>query len=148
MSPARQCGAPLDDAQRYCVFCGASRHHAADPVARYLASARQRPAPPPPSPAATGSARSERWLMVAIALLPIAAAIGVLVGRDSGGSEDVVAALRAQKAPVVKVGGATTGGTSLTAASNDAATPSPRPRASRSPRDITVQLRTLTAKAG
>jgi hypothetical protein len=145
--PCAQCGAPLDDAQRYCVFCGASRHHAADPVARYLAAARQRPAAPPPAPAATGSARSERWLMVAIALLPVAAAIGVLVGRNSGGSEDIIAALHAQKAPVVKVGAATGGGTTLTAASNEAATPA----AAKSfplAKGFTVELRTLAAKAG
>jgi hypothetical protein len=34
-----QCGAPVDRFQRYCVSCGAHRHHVPDPAARYLAQA-------------------------------------------------------------------------------------------------------------
>jgi hypothetical protein len=104
--PCAQCGAPLDDTQRYCVFCGASRHHAADPVARYLAVARQRPVAAAPPPAVVAAPpRSDRWLVLALALLPVAAAAGVLVGRSGGENGDLVAALRAQKAPVVQIGG-------------------------------------------
>jgi hypothetical protein len=113
--PCDQCEAPLDEQQRYCVVCGASRRHATDPLARYLAADR-RPQPavvasPPPS------SRDGRWTAAALALLPVAAAIGVLVGRGAGGGEaDVVAALRAQKAPVVQVGGSGTASGSGTAA--------------------------------
>lgn len=37
-----QCGAPVDPFQRYCVSCGAHRHHVPDPAARYLAQASAR----------------------------------------------------------------------------------------------------------
>lgn len=37
-----QCGAPVDRLQRYCVGCGAHRHHVPDPAARYLAQASAR----------------------------------------------------------------------------------------------------------
>ena len=147
--PCAQCGAPLDDAQRYCVHCGASRHHAADPVARYLAVAKQRPAraASPPAPAA-GSPRSERWLVLALVLLPLAAAAGVLVGRSSGGSDELVAALRAQKAPVVQIGAAGAGAATTTAAASSSggsgkATGTAFPLA----QGYTVQLRTLPAGA-
>ena len=52
--PCAQCDAPLDAAQRYCVFCGASRHHAGDPVARYLAAARRPAAATAPPAVAAG----------------------------------------------------------------------------------------------
>jgi len=37
-----QCGAPVDRFQRYCVSCGAHRHHVPDPAAHYLAQASAR----------------------------------------------------------------------------------------------------------
>jgi hypothetical protein len=81
--------------------CGANRRHPGDPVARYLAAAR-RPRGASAAPAPAAARRSDgRWTAAAFALLPIAAAVGVLVGR---GNSDVVAALRAQKAPVVQIG--------------------------------------------
>jgi hypothetical protein len=140
-----QCGAPLDDAQRYCVYCGASRHHAADPVARYLATARQRPAPAAPPAVAVASARSDRWLVLALALLPLAAVGGVLVGRNSSGNDTLIAALRAQKAPVVKVGAL---GAGTTAAGGGGATATTASAAAFPlAKGYTVQLRTLPADA-
>jgi hypothetical protein len=100
--PCDQCGSALDEQQRYCVVCGANRRHPGDPVARYLAAARRpRAAAAAPAPAAAARRSDGRWTAAAFALLPIAAAIGVLAGR---GNSDVVAALRAQKAPVVQIG--------------------------------------------
>jgi hypothetical protein len=113
--PCDRCGAALDDEQRYCVICGANRRHPGDPVARYLSAAR-RPHAATAAPATAAARRTDgRWIAAAFALLPIAAAIGVLVGR---GNSDVVAALRAQKAPVVQIdsGAASTGATAPAAA--------------------------------
>jgi SPOR domain len=104
------CGAPLDESQRYCVSCGARRPGAEDPASRWLASAARRKRGPGASSTGapqrtTGNAR----LAVALTLIPVAAAIGVQVGR--GGTDDqVLDALKSQKAPVVQVvGGAGTG---------------------------------------
>jgi hypothetical protein len=100
--PCGECGAPLDEQQRYCVECGTSRRHPGDPVARYLAGAaagrRGRPAP---SATGDGSRRhaEHRWIAVALALLPVAAGIGVMVGNHGGGGTSdaqLLAALRAQ----------------------------------------------------
>jgi hypothetical protein len=104
--PCDQCGSALDEEQRYCVVCGANRRHPGDPVARHLAAARRPRAATAALPPAAARRSDGRWTAAAFALLPIAAAIGVLVGR---GNSDVVAALRAQKAPVVQIGSAPAG---------------------------------------
>ena len=102
--PCDACQAPLDQRQRYCVVCGTHRSSADDPVARYLAAARRaRTAPPAAGQGPSRPAGGAR-LAVAIALVPLAAALGVLVGRgDSSGNEQVINALKVQKAPVVNV---------------------------------------------
>ena len=111
-----QCSAPVDADQRYCVACGARNHRARDPVARYLALASSmaragragaKPATPRRRGAGLGTA-------AVIALIPLAVAVGVLVGH-SGSSNDskLIAALRAQKPPVVDV---TAGGTAASTA--------------------------------
>jgi hypothetical protein len=113
--PCDRCGSALDDEQRYCVVCGANRRHPGDPVARYLSAAR-RPRAATAAPVTAAARRADgRWIAAVFALLPIAAAIGVLVGR---GNSDVVAALRAQKAPVVQIdsGATSTGATAPAAA--------------------------------
>jgi hypothetical protein len=89
------CTAPLDEGQRYCVICGASRRDPHDPVARYLA----RPVPAVPAPATVRRpAPDHRMTAIALALLPIAAAAGVLVGRAGNDDNDkLIAAIKAQK---------------------------------------------------
>ncbi|MCW2967938.1 MAG: hypothetical protein JWM71_1710 [Solirubrobacteraceae bacterium] len=104
--PCGECGAPLDDQQRYCVECGTSRRHPGDPVARYFAQAASvrslRAAPVAPGTSVRGRRHVEnRWIAVALAMLPVAAAIGVMVGRHGGGGTSdaqLLAALRAQGA--------------------------------------------------
>lgn len=92
-----ECQSPLDVHQRYCVVCGARNRNAASPAAEYFSSAgrRRRVSAPP--------ARQKRgWLagnapLLLFAILPVAVAIGVLVGKSGGGSTDeakVLAALR------------------------------------------------------
>jgi hypothetical protein len=110
------CQAPLAERQRYCVVCGARRAHADDPAARYFVESARRAraaetAPPAGTTqaAAAGSASRLRFALV-FALLPLVAALGIVVGRGSGNDQQLVDALKAQKAPVVNVmgGGAST----------------------------------------
>ena len=99
--PCEECGAPLDPQQRYCVNCAARRGNGANPASRYFAAMSKkarRPLTRQPAKAAPGS----RAAAVAFfALLPVAVALGVVVGRgDSGGSDNeaLLRALRQQEA--------------------------------------------------
>src|SRR4051794_26089861 len=108
-----QCSAPMDEAQRYCVVCGAYRHNAGDPVARYLSSSRRPRAAAAPVAVASAGRSDNRWTLLALVLLPVAAAAGVLVGRGGNSSnDDILAALKAQKAPIVRLGGSGAGAAS------------------------------------
>lgn len=110
------CQAPLAERQRYCVVCGARRANADDPAARYFVESARRaraaaaaPTAAAGAPAHAGSASRLRFALV-LALLPIVAALGIVVGRGSGSDQQILDALKAQKAPVVNVVGG--GGTS------------------------------------
>lgn len=107
------CQAPLAERQRYCVVCGARRPQADDPAARYFIEsarrARTAAASPPVAPAAGADAGSRLRFGLVFALLPLVAALGIVVGRGSGGDSQLVDALRAQKAPVVNVIGGGSG---------------------------------------
>jgi hypothetical protein len=114
-----QCGSPVDHSQRYCVVCGSRRKHVADPALRYLASggARTRGAAKGGTP--SGRARRSAGLGTAlvIAVIPVAVALGLLIGHSDNGSDaKVLAALRAAHAPVVNV---TAGGGGTESASTD-----------------------------
>ena len=103
-----QCSAPVEERQRYCVACGARQGRAEDPVARYLAVATSR------SRVAKTSRPDHRRrtpglaMAAVIAVIPLAVALGVIVGRaNSGGDAKLsaaIAALRAEK-PIVMVRG-------------------------------------------
>jgi hypothetical protein len=104
----------MDPQQRYCVNCAARRGNGANPSSRYFAAmsgkarkplvGAKKEKPPASSRAAAGGF---------FALLPIAVALGVIVGRggsDGGGDSDaLLQALRAQEAnaAVVDTSGAT-----------------------------------------
>jgi hypothetical protein len=101
--PCERCGAALDQHQRYCVECGTSRRHPGDPVAAWLADASaRRAAPVAVAPAPDRNRVDTKWVAVALALVPVAAAIGVTTGRHGGGSsasdQQLLAALRAPTA--------------------------------------------------
>jgi hypothetical protein len=101
--PCERCGAALDHHQRYCVECGTSRRHPGDPVAAWLADAAgRRAAPVTVAPAPDRNRLDTKWVAVALALVPVAAAIGVTTGRHGGGSsvddQKLLAALRAPAA--------------------------------------------------
>jgi hypothetical protein len=95
-----ECGAPLERQQRYCVNCGARRADAANPASRYLAVAtRRRQATATGARTQPPQGSGTRVAAVAFfALLPLAVAIGVLVGRSGHDDSGLVDALRNQTA--------------------------------------------------
>jgi hypothetical protein len=141
--PCDECNAPLAADQRYCIVCGSNRRHPDDPVARYLANVR-RPvvAGAAASVAAAPSRRSDHRLVVAaLALLPIAAAAGVLVGtRNDEADPNLVAALKAQQAALAKAGPATAAAAAPVAATKALESDFPRSKG------FVVQLQTLPFK--
>jgi hypothetical protein len=98
-----ECGAPLDPQQRYCVHCAARRGNGANPASRYFAAMSKRARRPPARPAAKASG-SRAAAVGFFALLPIAVAIGVVVGRAGSGEDNgaLVQALREQNAAFAK----------------------------------------------
>ncbi len=104
------CQAPLAERQRYCVVCGTRRVHADDPAARYFIESARRARAAETAPAsaraeAADSSASRLRFALVFALLPIVAALGIVVGRGSGNDQQLVDALKAQKAPIVNVVG-------------------------------------------
>jgi hypothetical protein len=123
-----QCGAPVDDRQRYCVSCGVRRKHVYDPAARYMATATSRSRSA--ARAAHGPASARRRIMpglgtaAVLVAIPLAVGLGVLVGRlGNGGDDKLLAALRAQKPLVLTTGGggAATAPADVAAATNTSA---------------------------
>jgi hypothetical protein len=102
--PCEECGAPLDPQQRYCVECAARRGNGANPSSRYFAAMSKRARRPVARPAAKAGGSGSRAAAVGFfALLPIAVAIGVVVGRsgsDGGENEALLKALSNQNAAV------------------------------------------------
>lgn len=113
--PCEVCGAPLDQQQRYCVNCAARRGNGANPSSRYFAAMSKKARRPLTRPPAK-SGGSRAAAVGFFALLPIAVAIGVIVGRsgsDDGSNEALLQALRQQEAAVAS----TDAGTAATATS-------------------------------
>jgi hypothetical protein len=96
------CGSPLDHKQRYCVNCATRRPDPSNPTTRYFAAASRRARRGAPSAPAGPPANAMRAAVVMLlVLLPAAVGIGVLVGRNGGGSgadPDLIAALDRQAA--------------------------------------------------
>lgn len=98
--PCEECGAPLDPQQRYCVNCAARRGNGANPSSRYFAAMSKKARRPLTGSPAKAGPSSRAAAVGFFALLPIAVALGVVVGRsDSGGgdSEALLQALRQQE---------------------------------------------------
>ena len=71
--PCQECGAPLDQQQRYCVNCGARRANGANPASRYFAEASRRarrPSTPPPAKS-SGASRAAAMSFSALFLAPV-----------------------------------------------------------------------------
>jgi hypothetical protein len=111
--PCDTCGNPLDERQRYCVSCGGRRRHSHDPAARFLAEAtrhRRTRVLAAATPSARRRGATSAATAALIAVIPAALGAGVLIGRSSGGGDGkLIAALRAEKAPVIAYSGAGTG---------------------------------------
>jgi len=101
--PCDECGAPLDPQQRYCVNCAARRGNGANPSSRYFAAMSQRARRPLSGPPAKASSGSRAAAVSFFALLPIAVAIGIVVGRsgaDGGDNEALLEAVHRQESAV------------------------------------------------
>src|SRR5689334_5888463 len=113
----------MDRGQRYCVSCGAARSDAGNPATSYLAQASRQSrvgaaAPRSSKPEGSGARAAA---VVFLLLLPIAVAVGVLVGRSGGDSGvDDEAVLQA----LASSGGTDAGGTELASNTGDVAVPS------------------------
>jgi len=83
-----ECGAPLDEKQRYCVSCGARRRDKGGPADSYFATAGRRRRGPGRAPGGTGGRAAAVLFFV---LLPLAVAIGVLVGKGNGNNDQSLA---------------------------------------------------------
>lgn len=88
LEPCEECGAPMDPQQRYCVECAARRGNGSNPSSRYFAAMSKKARRPLTKSQAKPPGGGSRAAAVGFfALLPIAVALGVVVGR-SGGSGD------------------------------------------------------------
>ena len=115
--PCEECGAAMDPQQRYCVNCAARRGNGANPASRYFAAMSKRARRPLTGPATKSSPTSRAAAVAFFALLPVAVALGVMVGRsgsESGDSEALLQALRARQASAAV---ATPGATATASAS-------------------------------
>lgn len=93
--PCEECGAPMDPQQRYCVNCAARRGNGANPASRYFATMSKRARRPLARPAAKQAPTSRAAAVGFFALLPIAVALGVMVGRNGSGDDNSDALLQA-----------------------------------------------------
>jgi hypothetical protein len=89
-----------------------------EPAVAWMAARRARSIASPGSVASAPPRNPLALPALALALLPVAVAIGVLAGRHGGGTDQrLLDALRNQKAPIVKVGNVAAAGTPTAAAS-------------------------------
>jgi hypothetical protein len=93
--PCEECGSPMDAQQRYCVNCAARRGNGANPSSRYFAAMSKRARRPLAQPGQRPGSGSRAAAVGFFALLPIAVAIGVVVGRAGAGNGDEAALLQA-----------------------------------------------------
>lgn len=119
--PCENCGAPLDAQQRYCVNCATRRGNGANPSSRYFALMQKKARKPLGRPATKAPGGSRAAAVGFFSLLPIAVAIGVVVGRSGSGEGDneaLLKALRQQEAATASAA-PTTGTTTAAATAKD-----------------------------
>jgi hypothetical protein len=95
--PCENCGAPLDSQQRYCVECATRRGNGANPSSRYFALMQKKARKPARRPASKAPGGSRAAAVGFFSLLPIAVALGVVVGRSGSGEGDNEALIKALK---------------------------------------------------
>jgi hypothetical protein len=120
----QECGSPMDRQQRYCINCAARRNDVSNPATRYFAATsrqRRQLAVRSATPPAGGTTGTKTAAVFFFALLPIAVAVGVIVGQNNSGGDDeaLLQALRDGSATAA-VGGAGAGaGTGETVSNTD-----------------------------
>ncbi len=115
--PCEECGSPLDAQQRYCVECAARRGNGANPSSRYFATMSKRARRPLTAPPGGRAPTSRAAAVGFFALLPIAVALGVVVGRSGSGESDndaLIKALRQSEAQTATAGATTSSETAST----------------------------------
>lgn len=142
------CAAPVEATQRYCVVCGTRRKHVYDPAARFVAQATSRTRSPRARPAARSSRRSAGLgLALALAAIPLAVAVGALIAHSENNvNNKLLAALRAEKPPVVNVNGGAGASGAAAASPTAVATSTPVARLTSNfalPQGYAVELQTL-----
>jgi hypothetical protein len=96
LEPCEECGAPLDPQQRYCVECAARRGNGSNPASRYFAAMSKKSRRPLTKGQSKQQGGGSRAAAVGFfALLPIAVALGVVVGRSGSGDSNEEALLKA-----------------------------------------------------
>lgn len=96
IEPCEECGAPMDPQQRYCVECAARRGNGSNPSSRYFAAMSKKSRRPLTKGQAKAPGGGSRAAAVGFfALLPIAVALGVVVGRSGSGDSNEDALLKA-----------------------------------------------------
>lgn len=95
--PCEECGAPMDPQQRYCVNCAARRGNGTNPASRYFAMMSKRSRRPLSRPAPKQGVSSRAAAVGFFSLLPLAVALGVMVGRGGSGEDNSDALLQALK---------------------------------------------------
>jgi hypothetical protein len=120
--PCEECGAPLDTQQRYCVNCAARRGNGANPSSRYFAAMSKKARRPLTRPPAKSGPSSRAAAVGFFALLPIAVALGVVVGRSSSGGNENEALLQALRNQEAATASTATAGTGKTASSEKEST--------------------------
>jgi hypothetical protein len=96
LEPCEECGAPMDPQQRYCVECAARRGNGSNPASRYFAAMSKKSRRPLTKSQAKPPGGGSRAAAVGFfALLPIAVALGVVVGRSGSGDSNEDALLKA-----------------------------------------------------
>jgi hypothetical protein len=96
IEPCEECGAPMDPQQRYCVECAARRGNGSNPASRYFAAMSKKSRRPLTKAQAKPPGGGSRAAAVGFfALLPIAVALGVVVGRSGSGDSNEEALLKA-----------------------------------------------------
>jgi hypothetical protein len=96
IEPCEECGAPMDPQQRYCVECAARRGNGSNPSSRYFAAMSKKSRRPLTKGQAKSPGGGSRAAAVGFfALLPIAVALGVVVGRSGSGDSNEEALLKA-----------------------------------------------------
>lgn len=117
-----RCQAPVAHDQRYCIACGSHQRRPNDPVLRYFATSREaRKAAAAPKVVNDKKTIPVPAAALLIALLPVAAGIGILVGRSGNNTDEALLKALQNRGTATAVAGTTGDTTAAAAETEDAA---------------------------